>query len=165
MKIAIISDIHENVKNLNVVLDEIREQEVERILCLGDLINPGVAKILASFEIPTFAVWGNNDGDKVMTTKISLGEGSNLRMGNSTYDFVEFEGRKIFLTHHDDIAVSMAKSGDFDAVFYGHNHEAKKEMVGKCLVLNPGEISTHKTGKLSFAVYDMEANDGEIIML
>ena len=52
MKIAIISDIHENFHNLILALQEIQKREVEQIICLGDLMNAGVAKVMATQAIP-----------------------------------------------------------------------------------------------------------------
>ncbi len=165
MKIAILSDVHENSHNLILALKTIEEKECEQILFLGDFMNNGIAKFFASFKIPTFAVWGNNDGERAMITKTSLTPGSNLTVSDSVYDFVEFEGKKIFITHYPDIARSMAKSGDFDAVFCGHSHEKSEEKIGNCLLVNPGEISAHKTGEATFAIWDTEENKVEFITL
>ena len=68
MKIAILSDVHENSHNLILALKTIEEKECEQILFLGDFMNNGIAKFFASFKIPTFAVWGNNDGERAMTS-------------------------------------------------------------------------------------------------
>jgi predicted phosphodiesterase len=78
---------------------------------------------------------------------------------------LEIDGRKIFLTHYPMLAKPMAKSGDFDAVFCGHNHTFHKEKVNNCLLVNPGEISAHKSGKATFAIYDTTTNKAEIIEL
>ncbi len=59
----------------------------------------------------------------------------------------------------------MAKSWDFDVVFYGHNHIHNIEKKWDCLIVNPWEISTHKTGKATFAIYDTNNNSAEIIEL
>ncbi len=48
----------------------------------------------------------------------------------------------------------MASTGIYDAVFYGHTHIAKREIKGKTLLLNPGEIMG-RFGVLSLAIYDM----------
>jgi len=73
MKVAIISDIHDNFHNLILVLKKIREdQDIKRIIFLGDFINNGIAKILAGSDIAVHAIWGNNDGDKSILTKTSL---------------------------------------------------------------------------------------------
>jgi len=62
MKIAIISDIHENFHNLILALQQMDQYDVHQILCLGDLMNAGIAKILMAQDIPTYMIWGNNDG-------------------------------------------------------------------------------------------------------
>ncbi len=165
MKIAVISDIHENFHNLILALKEIKSLKCEKILFLGDYMNNGIAKVLAASEIPVFAIWGNNDGDKVAITKTALTQGSNLEVGFETWDFLEIDGRKIFLTHYPMLAKPMAKSGEYDAVFYGHNHEKNIDASGKCIIVNPGEISAHKTGKATFAVYDTKTNKAEIITI
>jgi len=163
MKIAIISDIHDNFHNLVLVLKEIEKQNVEQVIFLGDFVNNGISRILSKFSIPVFAIWGNNDGDKEKISQTALKNGSKLTINDKTYDFVEFGGRKIFLTHYPDLAKPMTQSGNFDAVFYGHDHNKSKEVIGKCLVLNPGEISGHKNGAISYAIYDTATNDAEII--
>lgn len=165
MKIAIISDIHENFHNIILALDKIKKQKVKQIIFLGDFINAGIAKVLAASPIPVFAIWGNNDGDKAAITKISLNKNSQLTMGENIYGFLEFDKRKIFISHYPDLAEPMAKSGIFDAVFYGHNHLQEKNRIGKCLIVNPGEISAHKTGKATFVIYETKKNEVEFIEL
>ena len=156
MKIAIISDIHENFHNLILALQEMEKQQVEQILCLGDLINPGIAKVLANQAIPVFMIWGNNDGDKVEITLASKRAGSQLTVSVRTYDFIELDGRKIFMTHYEDLAMPMAKSGLYDAVLYGHNHELFSEKIGACWIINPGELAASKTKKATFTIYDTQ---------
>ena len=163
MKIAIISDIHENFHNLVLFFDKIKQYDIKRIIFLGDFINNGIAKMLASSDIPVTAIWGNNDGEKVAITKTSLEKGSNLTVGFGTYDSIKIDNRNIFITHYPLLAKPMAKSGDFDAVFYGHDHKYNIDKIGNCLIVNPGEISAHKTKKASFAIYDTKGNNAEII--
>ena len=158
MKIAVISDIHENFHNLLKALEIIREKGVQKILCLGDFINPGVAKVLVDCGIPTYAIWGNNDGDKVLITKMSMAPGSSLELGDKTYAMLEVDGRSIFLTHYPDLVAPAAASGMYDVVFYGHDHLRREGQEGDCLVANPGELAAFKTKKATFLVYDTEEN-------
>lgn len=165
MNIAVISDIHENMHNLVLFLREAEERGVEQIIMLGDMINAGIGKALAHSPIPVYGIWGNNDGDKVAITKASLAEGSNLTMGFATFDMLEFDGRKLFITHYSMLAFPMARSGDFDAVLYGHNHDKSIEHVGECLVANPGELGAHKTGEASYLLYNTQDNSAELMTL
>lgn len=165
MKIGIISDIHENFHNLILALQKMEEEGVEQILCLGDLMNAGVAKIMAHHSVPTFLIWGNNDGEKVDIVKASYREGSKLEVSLNTYDFLELDKRNIFISHYDDLAIPMASSGKYDAVFYGHNHKKKSEQIGDCHVVNPGELSAQKTGVASLAIYDTTENTVQLVDL
>jgi len=117
MQIGIISDIHENFHNLILALQKMEELEVERILCLGDLMNAGIAKILAHHSIPTYMIWGNNDGEKVDIVKAAYRENSQLTVSLNTYDFLTIGERKIFISHYDDLAQPMAESGRYLATF------------------------------------------------
>jgi len=158
MKIAIISDIHDNAHNLVLALKEIENSGAEQILSLGDFTSTGVAKILNLSKVPVFAIWGNNDGDKMSIIK----NAPSIVFSEATHDKIELGDKKIFISHYPDVAKSMAKSGDFDAVFYGHNHIKNKDRIGDCLVVNPGEIGAVKTKTSTFAIYDTEKNDAEI---
>jgi putative phosphoesterase len=154
MKIGIISDIHENSANLRKAFDILKDNEIERVVCLGDLINPGIAKILAAFDVPVFSIWGNNDGDKVLITKISLTENSSLEMSDRTYAFLEYDGCSLFISHYPELAEPMAASGKFDIVCYGHDHKKSIKEIDGTMVLNPGELSGLLTGFGTFAIYD-----------
>ena len=165
MTLGILSDIHENFHNLILALEELQRRNVDYILCLGDLINEGVAKVLAISDIPVFMIWGNNDGEVVGVVKTAAREGSNLTVSANTYDFLEVNGRSLFLTHYDDLARPMAASGRYDAVFYGHTHLAEIAREKDCLIVNPGEIAAQKTGKATVAVYDTSTNEAELVEL
>ncbi len=165
MRIGIISDIHENFHNLFLALDRFETEGVDYILCLGDLMNPGIAKVMAAQPIPVHLIWGNNDGEKVDITMSSCATGSSLSVALSTYDFIDLGNRKIFATHYDDLALPMAKSGDFDLVCYGHNHLKAKSQEGNCIVLNPGELAASKTGRATCAIYDTNSHEATIIEL
>ncbi len=163
MKIAIISDIHDNAHNLVMALEQIKTHNVEKILFLGDFCGAAIAWMLTASPIKVQAIWGNNDGDKSLITKFSCQEWSNLEIGFDVFDSLEIDNRKIFLSHYPMLAKPIAKSWDFDAVFYGHNHLKNKEFIWDCLVMNPGEVGAYKTGIATWALYDTKNNDAEII--
>lgn len=165
MKVAIISDIHENFHNLILVLQKLEESDIDLMLCLGDLMNSGVAKILAAQPFPVHLIWGNNDGEKVEIVTAANKENSLLTYSASTYDFLEIDDKNVFISHYDDLAYPMAQSRNYDAVFYGHTHVLKNERINDVWIVNPGEISAQKTGIASFAIYDTVRNEVEIIKL
>lgn len=163
MKIAVISDIHDNAHNLVMALEQLKDYDIEEIIFLGDFCGAAIARMLSAAPVKVRAIFGNNDGDKSMITKFACQEWSNLEIWFDVFDKIEIDGRKIFLSHYPMLARPMAKSGDFDAVFYGHNHLKNKDMIWDCLVLNPGEVGAYKTWIATFAIYDTKINDAKII--
>ena len=165
MKIAVVSDIHENFHNLTLCLEQLETCKVDRVLCLGDLMNNGIAKTLASLPMPVHMIWGNNDGSRVAMMRTILSPNSNMTAADDTFDFITIDGRRIFMTHYPSLAKPVAKSGDVDVVFFGHSHYHHIETVNNCLLVNPGELSAHKSGIASFALYDTTTHTAEIIEL
>ncbi len=113
-------------------------------------------------KIPTFMVWGNNDGDKVSITKIASKKGSNLEVGFTTFDKIELDNKKIFLTHYAMLARPMAKSGEFDLVCYWHSHIRNLDKIWNCLVVNPWQLWWKEW---AFALYDTQLHTLQIIEL
>ena len=165
MLIWVISDIHENTHNLSLFFQEIEKYKLDKIVFLWDFINNGIAKMLAASKIPVTSIRWNNDGDKVAITKTAMSKWSNLTVGATTFDIIEIDNRRIFITHYPILAKPMAKSGDFDAVFYWHNHKYNRETIWKCSIVNPWEISAHKTKTATFAIYNTDTNKAEIYHL
>ncbi|TVR68836.1 MAG: YfcE family phosphodiesterase, partial [Spirochaetaceae bacterium] len=64
MTIAVLSDIHDNIWNLEKALVQVKDQRAEVLLFLGDFCAPfTLAQIAEGFSGPVHAIFGNNDGD------------------------------------------------------------------------------------------------------
>lgn len=166
MKIAILSDIHDNIWNLKKVINKINGK-VEALIFCGDLVAPSTASLLAKADVPTYAVLGNNDEDHIGIQKMG-GEKMTWFHLSQEYGELNLGGRKIAFHHYPRLGKLLAESGKYDAVFYGHNHIPKMEMVGKTLLLNPGPVCgfrKHKTTKASLAIYNTKSNSAEIIFI
>lgn len=161
MRIAVISDIHDNIWALADVLPRLSHCDV--LLCLGDLCAPFTATAIGEgFRGPVHLVWGNNDGDKLLIARNAA------RAGNITLhgDFAELAlgDRAIAMTHYPRIAEALASGGQHDLVCYGHDHERKATWMTNTLLLNPGEVMG-RFGVPSFALYDTEEGDAQIVEL
>jgi uncharacterized protein len=159
MKIAIMSDIHDNIWKLSDAL--LRTGEAKALLFLGDFCAPFTLKQMAeNFDGPVHVVWGNNDGDKWLLTRIA-NEAGNVTLYGEFAD-INIEGRHIAMTHYPHIARPLADGGEYDLVLYGHDHNVRLERVKNTLLLNPGEVMG-RLGKSTFALYDTVSGDAEIV--
>ena len=163
MKILVLSDIHDHIEKLKKVIDDI-SGKVEAVICCGDYCAPFSAGLLSILNLPTYACLGNNDEDQIGLLKKG---GPNFTWINLSQELGEIElgERKIAFCHYPRLAELLAKSGEYDAVFYGHTHVTRNEFIGKTLLLNPGSVCGIIGGKMavaSYAIYDTEKNLAEV---
>lgn len=151
MKIAILSDTHDNIWKLDDALGMMGEAEA--LIHCGDLCSPFVIKHLGKGAggRPVHIVWGNNDGDQFLISRVAAGYPSVKLHGQ--FAELTLDGVRIAVNHYPEIARPLAAGGRFDLVCYGHDHTAHLETLGESLLLNPGEIMGMK-GRRTFAWFD-----------
>ncbi|MDE0076393.1 MAG: metallophosphoesterase [Caldilineaceae bacterium] len=157
MKVAILSDSHDNIWNLEKALVDVDTQGCEVLLHCGDLVAPFIlAQIAQAFDGPIHVVEGNNDGDGRLQQQVASGFPQISLHG--PYAELELGGRKVALIHYPEPARRIAQSGSFDLVCYGHDHLHHWERIGNCLLVNPGELMG-RYGSPSWGIYDCECHE------
>lgn len=160
MLIGVIADTHDNMDKLKKAVDLFNERAVELVLHAGDYIAPFTSRELRRLECRMIGVFGNNDGEKLGLVKQFEGFGE-LHEGIHQ---LKLNGKTIAMTHCPEIAATLAGSGAFDVVIYGHTHRA--EIKGqRPLVVNPGECGGWLEGKSTVATLDLAAMRAELISL
>ena len=150
MKVAILSDTHDNIKNLAKVVSWLNAQNITTALHCGDIcFQEIIDHVFEKFNGEMIFVRGNGDYELP-----DLPEELTLELG----------GKKIFINHYPDVAKKKAETGTFDVVCYGHTHRPWVEKIGDCLLVNPGELAGQRY-KPTFAIYDTESNALELKIL
>jgi uncharacterized protein len=158
MKIAVLSDIHDNIWVLDTLLKDL---EADALIFCGDFCAPfTLAQIAEGFAGPIDVVFGNNDGDQFLLTQVA-GKYANVTL-HGQFAELEFDGRQVAVTHYPAVGRALAKGGTYDLVCHGHSHEQAVERVGSTLRLNPGEVMG-RFGLSTYAVYDTQAGEARII--
>ena len=160
MKVAILSDAHDNIWKLGDLLEDVGRSGAGVLLFCGDLCAPFTLKQIGEgFGGPVHVVQGNNDGDVLYLTRIANGLDNVTWHGSFAY--LEFDGRKVAINHYPQIARDQALCGQYELVCYGHDHTANVESLGKTLLVNPGEVMG-RFGKSTYAVYDTTSGCAEL---
>lgn len=172
MKIGVISDTHDRLESIVYFKNLLKEAGVEMIVHCGDWVSPFTLEFFDTtffdFQVPVKSVFGNNEGDVKRIIERNANLTNPIEFAPKDVLELELEGRKIAVYHgHDKIVLkSLILSKQYDAVFTGHTHEVRQELVGKTHVLNPGSTSFAGGSKIidkaSIAVYDTDTNDSEI---
>lgn len=152
MRIAVLSDCHDNIWNLERLL--LRLSDVEMLVFCGDLCAPFTLDLLAAgFHGPVHVTFGNNDGDVFLLTQIAARH-PNVTL-HAPYGTVEAEGQKLAFVHDPLFGEGLAALGRYDAVFCGHSHRPEARMVGRTVLANPGEVMG-RFGQPGYGVYETQ---------
>ena len=163
MILAVMSDTHDHIWNARKALEFVKERGAEAIIHCGDFIAPFMLKELDQAQIPVHGVFGNNDGDQYLLTKMSLTEFPNITLYGLMGE-LKFSDFRVAFTHYRAVADGLAASGQFDLVCFGHSHEAFLGKTGKTDLLNPGEVMG-KDGSPGFYMVDTSTKKYEQISL
>lgn len=163
MKFAIISDSHDNEPNILKALQYIQAQNIKTIIHCGDVCNPeSLGLFINNFSGDFYVCFGNGDYQQDEFYELEsayknlhvVGEVGNLTLNNL----------KIAWNHYPARALELGATGQYDLVFYGHDHTPYEKTVGATKVLNPGTLAGLRN-KATFAIYDTQIKKPQLIIL
>jgi len=164
MRIGIIADTHDRLPFIEIAVQRLNEEKVDLVLHAGDYIAPFVTSRFEPLKAKMIGVFGNNDAELNLLRKKFDGIGAQI-LGK----FVEIEVNdlKIALLHGEEEALlkSLINTNYYDAIVYGHTHQAETRREGKTLVINPGEVCGYLSGQATIAILNTKAIDVEVISL
>ncbi|MEM4166481.1 MAG: YfcE family phosphodiesterase [Candidatus Bilamarchaeaceae archaeon] len=133
VKIVLIGDFHipERAEKIpNWIVNTIKDEKVDLILCTGDLTDNSVITKLKSFA-PIFCVRGNMD-------YINLPEREIVKVGN--FRILLLHGSGVYPRGNLEQLDKIRKEHEADIVVHGHTHRMSFDILdnGKAIFLNPG---------------------------
>lgn len=159
MKVAVISDTHNNLDYLTELANYLIENEIHTLIFLGDECED-IETIKDIFKeiIWVPGVYCQHYKDKSIPHRI----------------IKEFNGIKVLLTHTPtshindfpyDIKPEDVTKEQVDVVLYGHTHIPKIELKSGILWVNPGHLKKDdkKGYPASFAIIDFDTKEVKII--
>ena len=164
MKIGIVSDTHNNLKNVNRIVELFNESGVERVIHTGDITQAKTLEIFAHLEMPMYGVYGNNDE----------GERESLAAAVAAHGFIfqeppfvlEWHQRSIMVVH-DPLEFEGHLDHSHELALHGHTHLYRYEELtvrgNHQVVFNPGECAGHMKGFNAIGVLDLETLKAELL--
>jgi len=156
MNVGILADSHDNVPVLQTALEWLVSRGAERLIHAGDLVAPFTAARLVETGLPFECVFGNNDGERLILKQKLDGHIQDPPLE------LEWAGRRFLVLHAPMTLKALGASRHYDVIIYGHTHEVVVERVGKCLILNPGEIGGWLNGRRTCALLDTDTLNVQI---
>ena len=176
MKIGIISDTHNNIRNLEKAIDYFNQKKMALVIHCGDWTSPETLKVLKDLEVPLKGVMGNCDTLPDVYLYKMLKEWNDYHFNVELFEEMletEVDNKKIAATHGDneELLRKLINSGRYDLVLSGHLHKALIKKEGKTLTVNPGSLAGYEGREIrreinpTFAVYDTEKGVAEILKI
>jgi len=162
MRIGILSDTHDNLRNTTAAADLFRQEGVQTLLHCGDVCGPAIVEALHGFSV--YFAQGNMD--RVSSLGIAVealqGPGRFARCHQ-----LSLGGRLCALLHGDQehLLRSLIRLGDYDYVFHGHSHRRVYRRVGSTRIINPGALGGRGQDHRSVCILDLETGETNFLQV
>ena len=147
MKLALLSDSHDNEGPSRKAAKRVKESDAELAIHLGDITTPDSMEFFGDLNVQF--VFGNNDWDQEALQE----RAKELGIGpiEQTLE-LELAGKRIFCLHGDNrrLARHVLDSQSFDYLLHGHTHFASDEQDGATRVICPGALYRAQESSIAF---------------
>lgn len=158
-KLAVISDVHDNLANLAKALTYIKNNKIDFLICTGDLQSLEAWQELNQLDMPIFAAKGNADDT------LDLNQLKNLKIWQS-FGEIELNGKKILFSHYPEIIKKILdqKPNYYHLALHGHTHQPWEEIYQGSKILNAGNVANIRYNP-TFAIIDLDTLRAKLILL
>jgi len=158
MRIAVVSDTHNNLRNVTRIVELVNAANVERVVHTGDITQAKTLEVLARLHAPLLGVYGNND-ERETIAPVAAQLAMRLVDGHLSFAAA---GRRIGVIH-DPYEIDDALLSAHDLLLHGHNHRLVLERRGAALLFNPGECAGMMDGHNAVGVVDLVKLEVELL--
>lgn len=160
MKIGVVSDTHNNLKNCRRIVELFNDAGVERVIHTGDVTQPKTLEVFRHLDAPLWGVFGNNDmGERDVLSEAAQDFGFHFIDPPLT---LHWAGRKMVVVH-DPLELALVNPQDFDVILHGHTHRETIEIESGRLTFNPGECAGHMAGYNAIGLLDLALFETDIL--
>ena len=153
MLVGVVSDTHNNVKNIKKIISLFNGEQVDLVIHTGDISKATTLEIFSYLNSPLVGVFGNND---------RIEEGLKEVCEEYNFNFQEpplsltLDNKKVAVFHEPELIDSYIKDHkDIDIILHGHTHRHKEETTDGIIYFNPGESAGSMEGKSAIGLIDM----------
>ena len=153
MLVGVVSDTHNNIKNIKKIICLFNEEQVDLVIHTGDISKAETLRNFSELDAPLVGVFGNND--RVEEGLKEVCEEYNFKFQEPPLSLT-LENKKIAVFHEPDLIKDYIKEHkDIDLILYGHTHRYKEETIDKTVYFNPGESAGSIEGKSALGIVNL----------
>lgn len=153
MLLGVISDTHNNLKNIDKIISIFNKKKVDLVIHTGDITNTKALKKFSDLNCDLFGVYGNNDREE--KGLLDIVNQYNFNFQEPPYA-LEIMNKNIVIFHEPELIDQYLKENiEVDIVLHGHTHRHRYENKNGVLFFNPGESAGMLKGKNALGVINL----------
>ena len=154
MRIGVVSDTHNNVRNIKNIIRIFNEEGVDNVIHTGDVSKAESLTLFSELQCPLIGVFGNNDRMEVGLNEVC--QKYNFSFMEPPFSLV-LDERKVVIFHEPEpIEEYIIKHDDVDLVLHGHTHRYREEVKKNVIYFNPGESAGFFEGKSVLGIIELK---------
>ncbi|MDX1648736.1 MAG: YfcE family phosphodiesterase [Myxococcota bacterium] len=159
MRIGVVSDTHNNLRNVGRIVELLNAAGVARVVHTGDITQAKTLEVLAGLDAPLVGVYGNNDQERHALA--SAAAELDIRLVDPPLR-LHWAARRIVVVHDpEDLEGGLLEA--HEVALHGHTHRLAHEEREGTLVFNPGECAGMLRGHNTVGVVDLARLDVELL--
>lgn len=155
MIIGVVSDTHNNAKNIKKIISLFNEEKVPYVIHTGDIANAKSLEKFTQLNSKLIGVYGNNDRHEIGIKEIAY---INDFQFDEPPKLITLCDKNIAIFHEPDpIESFLFQNKNIDIVIHGHTHRYKDEIKNGILFFNPGESAGMRTGNNAIGLLNLKS--------
>ena len=159
MRIGVVSDTHNNLRNVTRIVELFNEAKVDVVVHTGDITQAKTLDVMANLKSPLVGVFGNNDQERTSLNLAIATHGFHFQ--DPPYEVV-WASRRVLIVH-DPVELKGELTADHDVALHGHTHLQRIENRASQLIFNPGECAGHVQGLNAIGIVELESLEAKLI--
>ena len=161
MKIGVVSDTHNNHKNIEIIIDIFNDERVPIVIHTGDITNANTLEQFSKLDSKFIGVYGNNDRNESGLIEVAQRNNFQFQEPPKRLNLLD---REIVIFHEpDNIEQFLSENKMINVVLYGHTHRYENNTKNGVLYFNPGESAGMQKGRNAVGILDLTSLEAKRI--
>ena len=153
MKIGVVSDTHNNLKNIEIIINIFNDERVPIVVHTGDISNANTLEQFSKLNSKLIGVYGNNDRYELGLKEVAQKNNFQFQEPPRRLNLLD---REIVIFHEpDNIDQFLLENKETSVVLYGHTHRYENDIRNGVLFFNPGESAGMQKGSNAIGILDL----------
>ena len=153
MKIGVVSDTHNNLKNIEIIINLFNDEKVPLVIHTGDISSAKTLERFSKLNSELIGVYGNNDRNELGLKEVAQKNNFHFQEPPRKLSLID---REIAIFHEpDNIDPYLSENKLINVVLYGHTHRYENSTKNGILYFNPGESAGMQKGSNAIGILDL----------